>query len=44
MTIGMLDLCDPKQTDRLDAMPMLPFVSRIAGYAINRRTWRDSEE
>jgi len=44
MTIGMLDLRDPAQTNRLDAMLMLPFVGKIAGYAINRRTWRDGEE
>src|SRR3990167_8783556 len=39
MTIGIRDFRKPKQADRLDGMLMIPFVGKIAGYAINRRQW-----
>lgn len=37
MEIGLVDLRDPKQVDRLPGMLMLPFVRRLGEYTINRR-------
>lgn len=39
MTIGIHGFRDPKQVSRLPGMLMLPFIGRVTGYAINRRTW-----
>jgi sterol desaturase/sphingolipid hydroxylase (fatty acid hydroxylase superfamily) len=39
MTIGIRDFRDPRQVDRLPGMLLLPFVGKVTGYAINRRTW-----
>jgi len=44
MTIGIHDYTDPKQVDRLPGMLMLPFVGKISGYAINKRTWKQTKE
>jgi sterol desaturase/sphingolipid hydroxylase (fatty acid hydroxylase superfamily) len=37
MEIGLADLRDPKQVDRLPGMLMLPFVRQLGEYTINRR-------
>lgn len=37
MQIGLDELRDPKQVDRLPGMLMLPFVRRLGEYTINRR-------
>ncbi len=39
MTIGIRDFRDPRQVDRLPGMLALPFIGKVAGYAINRRQW-----
>ncbi len=39
MTIGIRDHRAPKKVDRLDGMLLLPFIGKVSGYAINRRTW-----
>ncbi len=39
MTIGIRDFRDPRQVDRLPGMLVLPFIGKVTGYAINRRTW-----
>lgn len=44
MTIGIEELRDPKQVDRLPGMLWLPFVGKIDSYAINRRSWIDDEQ
>jgi len=43
MTIGIRGYRDPREVDRLPGMLMLPFRGKVAGYAINRRTWEDTE-
>ncbi len=43
MTIGIRDFRDPRQVDRLPGMLLLPFVGKVTGYAINRRTWRQKQ-
>ncbi|WP_260292073.1 sterol desaturase family protein [Sedimenticola hydrogenitrophicus] len=37
MEIGLADLRDPKQVDRLPGMLLLPFVRQLGEYTINRR-------
>ena len=44
MTIGIHGFRDPQQVDRLPGMLALPFIGRITGYAINRRTWKPRDE
>lgn len=39
MQIGIHGFRDAKQVDRLPGMLTLPFIGRVSGYAINRRTW-----
>lgn len=39
MTIGIRDHRDPRRVDRLPGMLALPFIGKVAGYAINRRSW-----
>lgn len=39
MTIGIRDFREPKQSDRLDGMLLIPFIGGVSGYAINRRSW-----
>lgn len=41
MTIGLRDMRDPRQVDRLPAMLMIPFRGAVSGYAINRRRFDD---
>ena len=41
MTIGIRDHRDPHRVDRLDGMLVLPFIGKVADYAINRRSWAD---
>ena len=43
MTIGIRGYRDPREVDRLPGMLMLPFRGKIAGYAINRRTWEEPD-
>ena len=44
MRIGIHQYNKPKQVSWLPGMLWLPFVGRISGYAINRRSWnRDNE-
>jgi len=43
MTIGIHRYRDPAVVDRLPGMLLLPFRSRITGYAINRRQWGDDD-
>ena len=40
MTIGIDDHRDPREVDGLPGMLALPFRGAVAGYAINRRSWR----
>ncbi len=40
MTIGLRDFREPKQTNRLGRMLLIPFVGRVTGYTINRREWK----
>jgi hypothetical protein len=44
MTIGIDPFRDPKSCDTLWGMLTLPFVGKIAGYAINRREWGQGDE
>ncbi len=39
MTIGIRDYREPKLVSDLPGMLILPFLGRITGYAINRRSW-----
>jgi hypothetical protein len=39
MTIGIRDFREPKLASDLPGMLVLPFLGRVTGYAINRRTW-----
>jgi sterol desaturase/sphingolipid hydroxylase (fatty acid hydroxylase superfamily) len=39
MTIGIREFRNEKQVDRLPGMLLLPFLGKVAGYAINRRAW-----
>ncbi len=39
MTIGIRDYREPKLATDLPGMLILPFLGRITGYAINRRSW-----
>ena len=39
MTIGIRDYREPKLVTDLPGMLVLPFLGRITGYAINRRSW-----
>jgi len=43
MTIGIHRYRDANQVDRLPGMLALPFVGKLAGYAINRREWSDPD-
>jgi sterol desaturase/sphingolipid hydroxylase (fatty acid hydroxylase superfamily) len=44
MIIGIHGHTDPREVVRLDGMLMMPFRGEVEGYAINRRSWSDSEE
>jgi len=44
MTIGIRGYRDAREVDRLPGMLMLPFRGKVAGYAINRRTWEEPDE
>jgi len=44
MSIGIRGYRDPKQVDRLPGMLTLPFIGHVSDYAINRRTWSNSDE
>ena len=44
MTIGLSDLRDPRQSDRLPGMLMIPFRGHIDGYTINRRTFGNADD
>ena len=39
MTLGIRDYREPKLVTDLPGMLVLPFVGKITGYAINRRSW-----
>jgi hypothetical protein len=39
MTIGIHKFRDVRQVQWLPGMLMLPFVGKISGYVINRRSW-----
>jgi sterol desaturase/sphingolipid hydroxylase (fatty acid hydroxylase superfamily) len=39
MTIGIRDYREPRLASDLPGMLILPFLGRITGYAINRRSW-----
>ncbi|HHM05569.1 MAG TPA: sterol desaturase family protein [Gammaproteobacteria bacterium] len=39
MTLGIRTFRDPAQVDRLWGMLALPFVGKLGGYVINRRSW-----
>ena len=39
MTIGIRDYRAPKIATDLPGMLILPFLGRVTGYAINRRSW-----
>jgi sterol desaturase/sphingolipid hydroxylase (fatty acid hydroxylase superfamily) len=39
MTIGIREHTEPREVARLDGMLMMPFKTRVGGYAINRRSW-----
>lgn len=39
MTIGIRDYREPRIASDLPGMLILPFLGRISGYAINRRSW-----
>jgi sterol desaturase/sphingolipid hydroxylase (fatty acid hydroxylase superfamily) len=39
MTIGIRDFREPRLASDLPGMLILPFLGRITGYAINRRSW-----
>lgn len=43
MTIGIREFRDPRQVGRLPGMLALPFIGKITGYAINRRSWGDKK-
>ena len=43
MRIGIRGYRDPREVDRLPGMLLLPFRGKVTGYAINRRSWGDSE-
>lgn len=43
MTIGIRDFRDPRQVGRLPGMLALPFIGKVTGYAINRRSWGDKK-
>ncbi len=43
MEIGIRGFNDPDQVDKLSGMLLLPFIGSISEYAINRRTWRNSD-
>ena len=44
MKIGIHAYHDPRQVSWLPGMLVLPFVGKITGYAINRRTWDNNEQ
>jgi len=39
MIIGLRDLREEKEVERLPGMLVLPFRHKVTGYAINRRPW-----
>jgi len=39
MIIGIRDMRNERQVDRLPGMLALPFIGKVTGYAINRRNW-----
>ncbi len=43
MQIGIRDFDDARQTNWLHGILLLPFIGRVTGYAINRRSWSDSK-
>ena len=43
MRIGIHQYHEPKQVSWLPGMLWLPFVGRISGYAINRRSWEEKQ-
>ena len=44
MTIGIHTYRTTKQVSWLPGMPALPFIGKVSGYAINRRSWGDRDE
>ena len=44
MTIGIRTFREPNIATWLNGMLIMPFVGRVAGYAINRRQWTDDSE
>lgn len=44
MTIGIRTFRDVAQCDSLPRMLLMPFVGKVTGYAINRRTWGAPDE
>ena len=40
MTIGIRTFREPKMTSWISGMLLMPFVGKMAGYAINRREWQ----
>ncbi|HEB82254.1 MAG TPA: sterol desaturase family protein [Gammaproteobacteria bacterium] len=44
MTIGIRTFREPQVTTWLNGMLIMPFVGKVAGYAINRRQWTDDSE
>ncbi len=44
MTIGIRTFRDVAQCENLPRMLLMPFIGKVTGYAINRRTWNRPEE
>lgn len=44
MSIGIHTYREPKQVQSLPKMLVLPFISELKGYAINRRRWDENDE
>lgn len=44
MTIGISSFRDVAQCESLPRMLLMPFIGKVAGYAINRRTWSRPDE
>jgi sterol desaturase/sphingolipid hydroxylase (fatty acid hydroxylase superfamily) len=44
MIIGIRTFRDPKQASWITGLLTMPFIGKVSGYAINRRTWDDNNE
>lgn len=43
MTIGIRTFREPKMTSWISGMLLMPFIGKMAGYAINRREWAQQD-